>query len=145
MAWVHVEGWRQAYRGLLSDDLLDDPDFVPRRERFWTAALTEERWAAHRFALAESRGIVIGIAGSAPADGEAWDVHLNILYLLAEHHGGGAGTALLQVVVEPHESAALWVADPNPRAQAFYRKHGFVADGVSKVEDGVRDLRMVRI
>jgi predicted GNAT family N-acyltransferase len=39
---------------------------------------------------------------------------------------------------------ALWVADPNPRAQAFYRKHGFVADGSAQVEDGVREIRMVR-
>ena len=46
--------------------------------------------------------------------------------------------------LDPEESAALWVADPNPRAQAFYRKHGFVADGTAQVEDGVREIRMVR-
>ena len=39
---------------------------------------------------------------------------------------------------------ALWVADPNPRAQAFYRKHGFIADGAAQVEGGVREIRMVR-
>jgi hypothetical protein len=39
---------------------------------------------------------------------------------------------------------ALWVADPNPRAQAFYRKHGFVADGTAQVDGGVREIRMVR-
>ncbi|MDX5460823.1 MULTISPECIES: GNAT family N-acetyltransferase [Micromonospora] len=39
---------------------------------------------------------------------------------------------------------ALWVADPNPRAQAFYRRHGFVADGTIQVQDGVREIRMVR-
>jgi hypothetical protein len=44
----------------------------------------------------------------------------------------------------PHESVALWVADPNPRAHAFYRKHGFVPDGTMQVEDGVREIRMVR-
>jgi hypothetical protein len=47
-------------------------------------------------------------------------------------------------LIDPAESAALWVADPNPRAQAFYRKHGFVADGTAQVEDGVREIRMVR-
>jgi predicted GNAT family N-acyltransferase len=41
-------------------------------------------------------------------------------------------------------TGGLWVADPNPRAQAFYRKQGFVPDGTSKVEDGVREIRMVR-
>ena len=56
----------------------------------------------------------------------------------------GRWPALLEAVVDPAESAALWVADPNPRAQAFYRKHGFVADGESQVEDGVREIHMVR-
>lgn len=54
------------------------------------------------------------------------------------------GRALLQVVVDPDESVALWVADPNPRAQAFYRELGFVADGTAQVEGGVREIRMVR-
>jgi hypothetical protein len=54
------------------------------------------------------------------------------------------GKALLDAVVAPGETAALWVADPNPRAQAFYRKHVFVPDGVSQTEDNVREIRMVR-
>jgi len=36
------------------------------------------------------------------------------------------------------------VADPNPRAQAFHSKYGFVADGRAQVEGGVREIRMVR-
>jgi predicted GNAT family N-acyltransferase len=56
----------------------------------------------------------------------------------------GAGRALLESIITPAESAVLWVADPNPRAQAFYRKHGFVPDGTAQVEDGVREIRMVR-
>ena len=46
--------------------------------------------------------------------------------------------------VDPEQSVSLWVADPNSRAQAFYRKHGFVADGAAQVQDGVREIRMVR-
>jgi predicted GNAT family N-acyltransferase len=76
--------------------------------------------------------------------GAAWRRQLYVLYVYAADHGTGAGPALLAAVVVPEESAALWVADPNPRAQAFYRKHGFVADGAAQVEDGVREIRMVR-
>ena len=67
-----------------------------------------------------------------------------VLYVYAADPGTGAGRALLEAVIDPSESAALWVADPNPRAQAFYRKHGFVADGTTQVEGGVREIRMVR-
>jgi len=52
--------------------------------------------------------------------------------------------ALLKAILDPEESVSLWVADPNPRAQAFYRKHGFIADGASQVDGGVREIRMVR-
>ena len=51
---------------------------------------------------------------------------------------------MLEAVIDPAESAVLWVADPNPRAQAFYRKHGFVPDGTAQVEEGVREIRMIR-
>jgi ribosomal protein S18 acetylase RimI-like enzyme len=62
----------------------------------------------------------------------------------AADHGTGAGLALLDAVLDPEEWVVLWVADPNPRAQGFYRKHGFVADGTTQVEGGVREIRMVR-
>jgi predicted GNAT family N-acyltransferase len=62
----------------------------------------------------------------------------------AADHGTGAGEALLEAVIDSAEPAALWVADPNPRAQAFYRRYGFAADGTARFEDGVREIRMVR-
>lgn len=146
MARVHVASWRSTYRGLMPDAMLDDPGFVARREGFWTTALTDERFAANRVAVAVDDGAVVGIAMSGPvADADPGVRHLYVLYLLDGHHGSGAGSALLDAVIEPTEPAVLWVADPNPRAQAFYRKRGFVADGVEQVEDGVREIRMVRL
>ena len=146
MAGVNVRCWQETYRGLVSDAVLDDPGFVAARERFWTAALTDERYRENRAAVAERDGELIGIAMSGPPldAGAAWARQLYVLYVLAADHGTGAGPALLDAVVDPAGSVALWVADPNPRAQAFYRKHGFVADGTAQVEGGVREIRMVR-
>ncbi|MEV4416511.1 GNAT family N-acetyltransferase [Catellatospora sp. NPDC049609] len=146
MARVHVRGWQETYRGLMPDAVLDDPSFPAARERFWTAALTDERYRANRAAVAERDDKLIGLAMSGPPldAAAAWARQLYVLYVAAAEHGTGAGPALLQAVIDPGESAALWVADPNPRAQAFYRKHGFVADGTAQVEDGVREIRMVR-
>jgi ribosomal protein S18 acetylase RimI-like enzyme len=146
MARVIVRSWQETYRGLMPDAVLDDPGFLAARERFWTAALTDERYRENRVAVAERAGELVGVAMSGPPldAGATWARQLYVLYVYAADHGTGAGRALLEAVVDPHESVALWVADPNPRAQAFYRKQGFVADGSVQVEDGVREIRMVR-
>ena len=146
MARLHVATWQETYRGIMSDEMLDDPAFVSTRERFWTIGLTDERFANDRIAVAEQNGDLIGIAQSAaPTDTDAkWSQQLNVLYVLASAHGTGTGEALLDTVISRETAAGLWVADPNPRAQAFYRKHGFVPDGSSKKEYGIREIRMVR-
>jgi ribosomal protein S18 acetylase RimI-like enzyme len=146
MARVNVRCWQETYRGLVSNAVLDDPGFLTARERFWTSALTDDRYRENRVAVAERDGELVGIAMSGPPldAAAAWARQLYVLYVCAADHGTGAGPALLDAVVDPEESAALWVADPNPRAQAFYRKHGFLADGAAQVEGGVREVRMVR-
>src|SRR5689334_15318411 len=85
MARVHVRCWRETYRGLMPDAVLDDPDFPGRRERFWTAALTDERYRENRAAVAERGGEVIGLAMSGPPlDGPApWQRQLYVLYVVA--------------------------------------------------------------
>ena len=146
MARVIVQCWQETYRGLMSDAVLDDPGLLTARERFWTAALTDERYRENRTAVAERDDELVGVAMSGrPLDAEAaWARQLYVLYVYAAKHGTDAGQALLDAVVGLNESVALWVADPNPRAQAFYRKQGFIADGAVQVEDGVREIRMVR-
>jgi ribosomal protein S18 acetylase RimI-like enzyme len=145
MARVIVRCWQETYRGLMSDAVLDDPGFQAARERFWTTALTDERYRENRVAVAERDGELVGVAMSGPPldAGAAWARQLYVLYVYVADHGTGAGPALLEAVVDPKESVALWVADPNPRAQAFYRKHGFVADGAAQAKGGVREIRMV--
>lgn len=146
MARVHVDSWRHTYRGLVDDAVLDDPDLLRTRERFWVAALTDERWSSNRVAVAEADGVLIGLAMSGPTHGPdaTWSRELHVLYVDAAHHGGGAGAILLDAVLGPHEHAAAWVADPNPRAQSFYRNHGFSPDGHSTTNAGMREVRWVR-
>jgi GNAT superfamily N-acetyltransferase len=146
MARVHVRCWQETYRGLMPDAVLDDPGFPAARERMWTEVLTSGRYRQNRVAVADRDGELAGIAMSGPPEDvtAAWTRQLYVLYVYAAGHGTGAGEALLEAVIDPAEPAALWVADPNPRAQAFYRKHGFAADGTARSGDGVREIRMVR-
>ena len=145
MARVHVDTWRETYRGLMSDAVLDDPGLLSWRERFWAAALTDPKYNQNTVAVASYEGTLIGIAMSGPSlDGADEPQQLYLLYAYAAFQGSGVGTALLDAVIDRTAPAALWVADPNPRAQAFYRKNGFVTDGAVKTDDDVRSVRMVR-
>jgi GNAT superfamily N-acetyltransferase len=146
MAQVIVRCWQETYRGLMPDTVLDDPGLLAARERFWMAVLTDERYRENRVAVAERDGELVGVAMSGPPleAGSTWARQLYVLYVYATEHGTGVGRALLEAVVDREESVALWVADPNPRAQAFYRKQGFVADRAVQVDHGVREIRMVR-
>lgn len=145
MAKVHVGTWRETYRGLMSDAVLDDPGLLRWREEFWAAALTDPRYDQNITAVASHEGSLIGIAMSGPSrDAAHGPRQLLVLYAYAAFHGSGVGAALLDAVIDRATPAALWVADPNPRAQTFYRKHGFISDGSVKIEDDVREIRMVR-
>ncbi len=55
MARVHVRCWQETFRGLMPDSVLDDPGLVTVRERFWTAALTDEQYRENRVAVGGRR------------------------------------------------------------------------------------------
>ena len=156
---VHVLVWQQAYAGLMPPEYLAalDPDqrAAQWRGRFRRAAggragvdeaadptqSPRTRAARHR-----ASGELVGIATAGPARDvdpplphELW-----MLNVLASHHGSGVAGLLVDATLGD-EPAYLWVLTGNERAQAFYRRLGFVADGVTKAleETGV-ELRMVR-
>ena len=103
-----------------------------------------------RTVLAEREGTVIGFAAAgAPVSPEpppAASHELYMIYLLAAHHGCGAGQAMLDMVLGD-SAAFLWVAAENPRAHAFYERNGFRLDSVEKADPRVPSFlerRMVR-
>lgn len=137
MARVNVQCWHETYRGLMPDAVLDDPTLLGRRETFWTAALSDERYRDNVVAVAERDAELVGIAMSGPPldTGVRWSRQVYVLYVLAAHHGTGVGPALLEAVVPPEESVALWVADakspevlPQARLRPRRREHGRLRD-----------------
>jgi GNAT superfamily N-acetyltransferase len=99
----------------------------------------------------DSESNIVGVAGGGPAADDDADtgveLDLQVLYVLSGHYGTGLAAKLLETVLTGRD-ALLWVLENNPRAQAFYAKHGFVADGriESLVDDwaGLKEIRMVR-
>jgi len=101
----------------------------------WDAADPESRHV-----VAESGGLAIG-TGRLLADG-----HIGRLAVLEPWRGRGVGKALFELLVQMaemqgHRRIAL---NAQVRAQAFYLRFGFVAQGEPFMEAGIEHIAMVR-
>ena len=144
IARVHTQSWRETYTGLVPERFFDD-DALRRREETWTRMLAEPSRRV-RVRVAVVGETIIGFAGTGQPreDDPAREHALHLLYVLREHHGTGAGQALLDAVLGG-DPAQLWVAEANPRAIRFYERNGFRADSASLTDPGLEDLREVRM
>lgn len=134
LADCHIACWRESYRGLVPDHVLDAFD-VKRRALQWERI----RQAGESLVVVAVEGTeVVGFASSR-------DDELNGMYLRAAFHGSGVADRLLTAAIGTRP-ASLWVFEANPRAQAFYRRHGFALDGARAIEpiSGVPEVRMRR-
>ena len=145
-ARVHHTSWVETYSGLLPAAHWE-ADTLERREQRWRRSLEN----GAEVTVAEAGGEIIGfaMAGAARRIGEHDPVRereLFSLYLLAAHHGGGAGQALLEAVLPADTPAQLWVAEENPRARRFYARSGFLLDGARFLDESLdlAEVRMVR-
>ncbi|MFD9668512.1 GNAT family N-acetyltransferase [Rhodococcus sp. NPDC059968] len=145
IAEVQIVTWRATYGHLLPSSHFDH-NALEDRKAMWRLILSDRK-LPQRLRVAEVGGSIIGFAhAGSPLDDDdpVRDLQLYTLYLLPEHHGSGAGQALLDAVLAG-DQAQLWVAKDNPRAHSFYRRNGFVPDGSEKIDRGAADLVEVRL
>lgn len=146
---LHVQVWREAYTGLMRPERLASLDPAAGAERWRASIRAVGQDGTPRTVLAARRGsgALAGFATAGPARdpqpptaAELWVVNV-----LAEHHGCGVADLLLAASIG-EDPAYLWVVQGNGRAQAFYRRYGFAADGAHQWYDagGVDEIRMTR-
>lgn len=143
LAQLHLRCRREAYAGILSANFLEKQN-LPELTAQWSRLLTGPH--ADRHWVAVHDGKLIGFAGSISSTGQSPVTELWGIYLLSAYHGSGIGQRLLEATIGT-ESAALWVARDNVRAQAFYRRNGFTVSGLEETLDdweGMAIIQMVR-
>ena len=140
---VRTDTWRDAYRGLLPDPLLDGLGYDATRRRAQVAALPP-----HQFVLvAEDDGRVVGfcIGGRSRSPDDRFAGEVYAIYVLPEHHGRGIGRALLEAAAKEladrgFASMIIWVLRENAPSRRFYERMGGL-----HVRDEERELDGVRI
>jgi GNAT superfamily N-acetyltransferase len=137
VADLHLISRKSAYRSFLPPaDLDSDPDVV---RAGWLARVDAERHT-HRLLLAERAGELLGFAYygpdiEGPEQPDPGIAMLNALHVAPAAIGSGVGRLLMKRVLadlagDGVRTARLWVLVDNRRAREFYRRGGWLPDGV---------------
>merc|ERR1740121_2366193 len=121
MGVLHVRCWKDAYRGIIPDSVLDDENAVGRRQALWRSEIEDD--TRKRF-VADKNGELVGFASGGPhrdADAGPKEKELMAIYVVKEEWGSGVGKqlydALINAIRETDvEAISLWVLADNPRA-----------------------------
>jgi len=128
-AYVHWQGWREAYAGLMDDDYLAGRTLAHCEDM-------ARRWPDNTL-VAEVDGRIAGFGGYGVCRDEQLSPcgEIFALYVLQEYHGRGIGLALMHACMDrlrEYPTVALWVLDGNARAIRFYERYGFAFDGAQQ-------------
>jgi len=141
VAHVHTESWREAYRGLIDNDVLAALNVDERTAR-WQRTFEHGRTTV---LVVKEDGVIVGFASFGPsrdADASSGTCEVYAIYLLSSVWSRGYGAQLWDAVVR-HEGEkgrtqlSVWVLIGNERAAAFYERMGCVADGTTKEESAL--------
>jgi L-amino acid N-acyltransferase YncA len=128
IAEVHIDSWRESYRGLIPQPVLDALS-IPDRKAAWQKIFAGlGRYPVY---VAEEERRVIGFAQGGACRGNALGQEMEVyaIYLLARGQHQGTGSKLLarimtDFIADGKRSAGLWVMRDNAIARRFYEKSG---------------------
>ncbi len=64
------------------------------------------------------------------------DTYIARLFVEPVLQNGSIGSRLLEYAVKEHNADHLWALEKNEKAIRFYKRHGFIATGEKKPEEG---------
>ena len=142
LATCHLSCWAETYGDRLSQDLQAATAHEQLTDR-WRLNITTP---GNQVVVGALGPEIVAFARSAPSrdPDPVQPFELCSLYVRRAWQGTGLADELLRTVLGD-EPASLWVWSENRRALAFYRRHGFLPDGVEKRHSsGMMEIRLQR-
>jgi GNAT superfamily N-acetyltransferase len=132
VAEIHVYGWRNAYRGIVSDDYLFNKMTVSKSaDRFENAVRdnTEESYVFDDGILKAFMTIGSCRDADKTESFELWGIYVDPFM-----QRQGIGSQMIsfcetKAIERGHKEICLWVFEKNENARAFYEKFGYLPDG----------------
>lgn len=129
IAEIHVESWRNTYRGIMPDSFLDGMS-AARSRMGWDNTLASLDGGSRVFVHEDGAARMDGFARIGPGrdPGMPFPCEIYAIYVDIAARGKGTGTKLLEACAEAAVAAGwngmyLWAAAQNPYAR-FYLKNG---------------------
>ncbi len=146
IAEIHVFGWRNAYRGIVTDDFLFNKLSVRNSlERY------EKKWEMtnDKFYVNEDNGIINGfmIFGSCRDSDKPEAFELYAIYVEPLMLHQGIGRKLLEKfesigIESGYSENIVWVFKENIQARKFYEKMGYKEEGKEQKLEEVNAIEM---
>lgn len=140
--------WQKAYRGILSDSLLDGINADKRSEG--VRSIIEEN-PNFKYYVLETDGVIAGVSGlCASRDDDLPDTgEIVVFYIRPDLQKRGLGRAMMKEALailkaDGYARIALWTLRDNHPARAFYEKMGFRLDGAEKTMPNLENAATVR-
>ena len=129
IARVHVVSWRETYRGIISDQVLDGLS-IESRQSFWEERIAAGEPGKYLYVAESDSGEIVGFAAGGPErDGrEGYQSELYAIYVIQSYHNRGIGRSLVRrfaddLLEADSEAMYVWVLAENP-AVGFYSALG---------------------
>jgi GNAT superfamily N-acetyltransferase len=129
IARLHAQSWRNAYRGMLADEYLDQHVGADRLE-FWAQRFATVSPDRRLVLQAISEDQLMGFVCVLLDADIQWGARLDNLHVSPESKGTGIGYTLFQAArewianVAPGTSMYLWCVERNLTARRFYDRQG---------------------
>ncbi|HTE29690.1 MAG TPA: GNAT family N-acetyltransferase [Chryseolinea sp.] len=144
---LHAASWRVAYRGLLSDNYLDN-DLDGERRKYWKGKMPV--LTSREFVLvAETDHYVIGFISVLDIPEVGYAALVDNLHVRPDLRGNGLGKALMRAAAERlidsgRTNYYLWVLNGNSPAEKFYRSLSGVPADEKSSEFGGKTVKATR-
>jgi len=153
IARVHVQAWRESYRGLVPDHVIEALS-VERNGAMWADILAAGDLSIvhviERPGIGSDEPALVGFGSATDALGSELGASAEItaIYLLDKVKHCGIGRRLLSgllaaLAVRGHRSAGLWVLVDNRSARAFYETLGARTGPQRVVTDAVAEMHEI--
>lgn len=125
LAYVHVTSWRETYKGIVKDVILDNLNMNQRTE-YWRSVILKGEIIIYLAENEDEKIIGFASGGVNRSKNLGYDGELYSIYLLKAYHFSGIGSKLFQKVayemqVLGYASLVVWVLEEN-KAREFYEK-----------------------